>query len=48
MIKETINHSGSFEHKGNFFCVECKRIKDDSEDDCECLWNKPKKLGELK
>ena len=42
-----LNHSMSVEGKdGNWHCVKCGRIKDDSEDDCECTFSEPKKKGE--
>ena len=43
MTRQKINHSMSFEENGNWYCIKCKRIKDDSEDDCKCMYKQPKK-----
>ncbi len=47
MTNKEINHSMSFEEKGNWYCVVCKRIKDNSEDDCECFYDNPLKVCEV-
>ena len=46
MPRQTINHSSSFKENGDFFCVVCKAPKDNSEDDCGCMYNNPKKHNE--
>lgn len=43
MNKQRLQHTSSIEINGNWFCIVCKRPKDNSFDDCECMFKFPKK-----
>ena len=46
MTRQDVNESMSIEQNGNYYCVLCDNIKDDSRDDCECAYENPRKHNE--